>query len=337
MEQQKIKMSPFLLGAITDALRRLPSAPYDLTKVKKLINFYPVSFWADEIPDMVEEGEGDFSCIGRMPNLHTLNFSNHMGTKFFIKDFSFLLSCKRIRTLNIRNTNFSDCGLLLDMPCLSNVSLPKKENMIHTEAIDMLMERGVQVLLEETEPFDEQPMDEKTDEESLSKIKQALYKAVKSVLTDLYKNKEHYYYITLVSDSGANTPCISAWSYEALASCAENDADRERIKWSYADSPYCCHRQKDFEKVDRLLWERPDILAMEDGQFEAEYEKRYMAMEEAMRRLDEEGLFAVNQAREEVVVLVETMPPEEENTIRAWRMNDSSSQIFRQWLEEAAE
>lgn len=337
MEQQKIKMSPFLLGAVTDALRRLPSTFYDLTKVKKLINFYPISFWADEIPDMVEEGEGDFSCIGRMPSIHTLNFSNHMGTKFLVNDFSFLLNCKKVRVLNVRNTNFSDCSLLLDMPCLRRVSLPKRENLLHTEAIDMLLERGVQVFLEEEDPFEEQPMDAKADKESLLEITQALYKSVKSVLTDLYKNKEHYYYITLVSDGSANTPCISAWSYEALARCEVNDEDRELIRWSYADSPYCCHRQEDFAEVDRLLWERPDIKAMEDGQFEMEYEKRYMAMEEAMRQLDKEGLFAVNQAREEVVVLVETMPPDEENTIRAWRMNDSSSQIFHQWLEEAAE
>lgn len=239
MEQQKIKMSPFLLGAVTDALRRLPSAPYDLTKVKKLINFYPVSFWTDEIPDMVEEGEGDFSCIGRMPNLHTLNFSNHMGTKFFIKDFSFLSSCQKVRTLDVQNTNFSDCRILLDMPCLCKASLPERANLLHTEAIDMLMERGVHVLLEE-DPFEKQPMDAKTDKESLLKITQALYKAVKSVLADLYKNKEHYYYITLVSDGGANTPCISAWSHEALARCGVNVEDRERIRWSYADLfPIC--------------------------------------------------------------------------------------------------
>lgn len=59
-------------------------------------------------------------------------------------------------------------------------------------------------------------------------------------------------------------------------------------------------------------------------------------MEEAMRQLDKEGLFAVNQARGEVVVLVETMPPDEENTLRAFRLNRRGSKIFQEWLAEAA-
>ena len=89
--------------------------------------------------------------------------------------------------------------------------------------------------------------------------------------------------------------------------------------------------------MERLLQERPDIWELEDAQFDLEYEKRYAAMEEAMRRLDKEGMFAINQARGEVVVLVEVMPPDEENTERAFRMNRSSSKIFQEWLEEAAE
>ena len=67
MEQQKFGMSPFLLGAIQESLRRLPCTPYDFMKVKKLTDFYPVSFWADVIPEMIEEAKGDFSCIGEMP------------------------------------------------------------------------------------------------------------------------------------------------------------------------------------------------------------------------------------------------------------------------------
>ena len=47
-------------------------------------------------------------------------------------------------------------------------------------------------------------------------LAQELYNAVKTILTDLFRNKEHYYYITLISDGGAHTPCISEWSYEAL-------------------------------------------------------------------------------------------------------------------------
>lgn len=336
MEQRKIGMSAFLLGAVKDALGRLPSTPYDLTKVKKLNNFYPVSFWADEIPHMVTEAEGDFSCIGKMPNLHTLIFTNAKGTNFVIHDFSFLADCQKVRTLYLDSTNFSDCRLLLSLSGLRKVFLPEKKQLVHMEALDTLVERGVQVSLKETEPG-ARVLDVKTDAESLLKITQAIYTAVKAVLLDLFKNQEHYYYITLVSDGGANTPCISAWSHEALARSADNDEDREGIKWSYADSPYCCYRQEEFAEVERLLSERPDIWNLEEAQFDLEYEKRYAAMEEAMRQLDKEGLFAVNQARGEVVVLVETMPPDEENTLRAFRLNRRGSKIFQEWLEEAAE
>lgn len=334
MEQEENKMSAFLLGAVRNALGRLPDTPYDLTKVKRLDNFY--SIWADEASDMV--AEGDFSCIGKMPNLHTLIFSNARGERirFVVNDFSFLADCKKVRTLNLSFTNFSDCRLLLEMPALCKVFLPEREQLVHMEALDVLVERGVQVALKENEPCEEL-LDVKTDTESLLKITQAIKAAVKSVLLDLFLNQEHYYYITLVSDGGAGTPCISAWSHEALARSAENNADREMIKWSYADSPYCCHRQENFAEVERLLSKRPDIWSLEDAQYESEYEKRYMAMEEAIRQLDKEGLFTVTQARGEVVVLVETMPPDEENTLRAFRLNRKGSKMFQKWLEEAAE
>ncbi|MEQ6853927.1 hypothetical protein AAHH17_05610 [Lysinibacillus capsici] len=47
---------------------------------------------------------------------------------------------------------------------------------------------------------------------------------------------------------------------------------------------------------------------------------------EAMKKLDEEGLFEVNQARDSVL---EVMPPE--------GLNNQSSTVLQQWLLEAAE
>lgn len=41
-----------------------------------------------------------------------------------------------------------------------------------------------------------------------TQLTQEIYKAVKSVLTDLLKNKEHYYYITLTTDGEVDTPCV---------------------------------------------------------------------------------------------------------------------------------
>ena len=161
-----------------------------------------------------------------------------------------------------------------------------------------------------------------------------LYNAVKAILTDLFSNKERYYYITLATDGGAHTPCISAWSYEALY---RSNEEQEKIKWSYADSPYCCWKQERFEKAEKLLSSRKNIWDLDAQEFETEYQLRFEAMEMAMNRLDQEGIFGINQKRNDVVVLVEVMPPDYTNTARAYRMNSTNSKIFSEWLQEVAE
>ncbi|WP_342419155.1 DUF4303 domain-containing protein [Paenibacillus sp. FSL H8-0168] len=53
--------------------------------------------------------------------------------------------------------------------------------------------------------------------------------------------------------------------------------------------------------------------------------------------LDDEGVFALNQPREAVCVLVEVMPPDEINTEIALRLNRAESPAMQAWLVEAAE
>ena len=78
--------------------------------------------------------------------------------------------------------------------------------------------------------------------------------AARKILLDLFANDEHYYYITLATDGLAGVPCISAWSKEALAVEYKKDAENaQMIKWSYADSPYCCWKQEYFDVVADLL------------------------------------------------------------------------------------
>ncbi len=156
-------------------------------------------------------------------------------------------------------------------------------------------------------------------------------KAVKSVLDDLFSNGEHFYYITLVTDGMANTPCISGWSNEALEQ--EEAEDRYYFKWSYAESPYCCWKQECFDTVKQMLIDRKYT----EAEFDVEYNLRLSAMESAMGQLDKEGLFSVNQKRDDVMVLVEVMPPDYTNTERAYRMNSKESDIFNEWIEEASE
>ncbi|KAF6596828.1 DUF4303 domain-containing protein, partial [Paenibacillus sp. EKM208P] len=80
------------------------------------------------------------------------------------------------------------------------------------------------------------------------------------------------------------------------------------------DSPYCCYEDEDFDDVKQLFMERPSSAELEADEWNREFDSRLKAMELAMKMLDDEGVFALNQPRESVCVLVEIMPPDEINT-----------------------
>ncbi|WP_042199279.1 DUF4303 domain-containing protein [Paenibacillus camerounensis] len=162
----------------------------------------------------------------------------------------------------------------------------------------------------------------------------------------LFANGERYYYCTLYTTGEGHAPSLSAWSREALEREAAKQAEgggtpastiAELIKWSYADSPYCCFGDESFDELRRLFQARPSVAELEAADWELEYELRLGAMERAMSILDAEGLFAVNQPRETVCVLAEVMPPDEGNTERALRLNRAESPAMQAWLTEAAE
>lgn len=111
----------------------------------------------------------------------------------------------------------------------------------------------------------------------------------------------------------------------------------ELIKWSYADSPYCSFGDEHFDHVKQKFIERPFLADLEDDERNRELDSRLKAMELAMKKLDDEGVFALNQPRESVCVLVEIMPPDEINTEIALRLNRAETPAMQAWLEEAAE
>lgn len=73
---------------------------------------------------------------------------------------------------------------------------------------------------------------------------------------------------------------------------------------------------------------RENIWTLDSEEFNAEYNLRLEAMEAAMKRLDQEGIFAINQERDDVIILVEVMPPDYANTERAYKMNCETFKIF---------
>lgn len=170
--------------------------------------------------------------------------------------------------------------------------------------------------------------------------------AARASFRTLFENGERYYYCTLYTTGEGHAPSISAWSWEALEVEAARQGDKsgtpgstiaELIKWSYADSPYCCFEVENFDQVKQRFVERPSITDLEDDERDRELDARLMAMELAMKLLDDEGVFALNQPRESVCVLVEVMPPDEINTEIALRLNRAESPAMQAWLAEAAE
>ncbi|MFD2114772.1 DUF4303 domain-containing protein [Paenibacillus yanchengensis] len=109
------------------------------------------------------------------------------------------------------------------------------------------------------------------------------------------------------------------------------------IKWFYADSPYCCFGDENFDHVKQRFMERPFIADLENDEGNREFDLRLKAMELETKILDHEGVFSSNQPRESICVLVEVMPPDEINTEIALRLNRAESPAMQMCLAEAAE
>lgn len=140
MSQGPIPIDPRLLGAVKRALGRMPAVPYDLTQVKVLDNFYsPVDPYWDNVPEGFVLTPGEFSAVGRMEKLRQLSVVlSSRNQALDMGDFSWLPRCKNLQHLDLALTNFSDCALLLQLPALKTVRLPRREQLVHLEALDAL-------------------------------------------------------------------------------------------------------------------------------------------------------------------------------------------------------
>lgn len=167
-------------------------------------------------------------------------------------------------------------------------------------------------------------------------IEPLLEAAEKSFRLLFKEHNEHFYYCTLVMIE-VGTPCISALSYEVIEklALASDDYDNayKLLKWSYADSPYCGFGFDeyfgDIVKVFEQSFNNTDCN-------EEDYEKKVLcwldSMEEAMRRLDDKGLFGVGKERSRLFINAEIMPPEVSNFDRAKRLNPL--EVYKQWEQD---
>ncbi len=172
---------------------------------------------------------------------------------------------------------------------------------------------------------------------SETELKNAIYEASKKALSELFSNNPgNYYYCALITTGEALPPFVSAWSKEALEKVVATEGKRNELKWSYADSPFCCYGEEYFSEVKELFSKRHEITAdISEEARRAEYNLRLNAMEAAMASLDAEAFFGKGEIRNSIVINVEVMPPDNSNTTRAKRLNPHKA--IETWLLEAAE
>ena len=142
-----VQFDPWLLGAIQKVMGKLPSIPGDLAKVKSLTFSDGGYLPGDEgllLNGWIELASGDFSAIGKMPNLHTLLFRNRNMMK--IGNYDFLRQCQKLKKLDLSGTNFFDCELLAELPNLQYVLLPDRRQLVHTQVLERIQAQA------ETEP-----------------------------------------------------------------------------------------------------------------------------------------------------------------------------------------
>jgi hypothetical protein len=174
---------------------------------------------------------------------------------------------------------------------------------------------------------------------------QELAEATKKSFLKLFENGERYYYCALITSGEAFCPAPAAWSWEALEREAYNypqygefEEAKDSLKWSYAESPYFCFGWDEYFITIRELFTKlphPHDLLGNYEEWEKQYDFKMRIMELAMKQVDSDGIFALNQPRSEVYVNVEVMPPDYTNTERALRLNRADD--IAVWLNEAAE
>jgi hypothetical protein len=170
-------------------------------------------------------------------------------------------------------------------------------------------------------------------------LSEAIERATRLAVHKLFaEHPESFYYLSLITTGEAHAPFLTAWSEEALDEEAKRQGlpSTDLLKWSYADSPYTCYGEEFFGEVNRLFDERPSMdHTRTEEEWSTEFDLRLTAMEAAMKRLDEQGLFGRGPNRDQLVINVEVMPPDRTNTQRAIRLNPKGALV--EWLKEAAE
>lgn len=172
-----------------------------------------------------------------------------------------------------------------------------------------------------------------------SDIIKVLLPAAEKSFMKLFKeyHGEKFYYCTLVMLE-AGPPCISALSYEALEELVSASDDRDAyslLKWSYAESPYFAFGVDEYfgevAKMFELSFYNEDHGNEDEGD-EEEILCWLDSMEEVMKRLDDKGIFGMEEERDQLFIGAEIMPPVPSNFDRARRLNPDT--VYNKWYQD---
>lgn len=149
--RDQYRIDPRLLNWIKKNLAGCPQTPEELMKITALDSNKVNRSSSTEgyiTPKWIVEERGNFSLLGELPDLELLRIDG-----FDLGDWSFLSGCKKLRTLIIQNTDFTDCRLLAGLPLLEKVSLPPKSKLKHREVLDAIKAEATGAKIEEEPPF----------------------------------------------------------------------------------------------------------------------------------------------------------------------------------------
>jgi hypothetical protein len=176
----------------------------------------------------------------------------------------------------------------------------------------------------------------------INKLIDEIASATRKAFVDLFQNKESYYYCVLLTTGEAHPPYISAWSWEALVREGEKRSSpiisaKEQmnlLKYSPADSPYCIYGYDDYFGIVNEMFDKRPIMDYDDEKkWDMEYYIRYNAMVAAMRKLDDENLFSLNQPRDRVLINVEVMGENEYTIAENARKFNNCETIINDYID----
>ena len=142
-------------------------------------------------------------------------------------------------------------------------------------------------------------------------LTEAIATAARRVFVNLFTKKETYYYCALATTKDGHAPIVVACSWEGLMGTAIRPGNEElsmpELQWAIHESPYFNYGQEHFADVNRMFAERPSKDKLTPEAWGLELGIRLQSMEDALARLEREGLFARTQQHGLIHVLVDVI------------------------------